>query len=223
MKLNPLKIKKRIMDIGLKTQCGHVASALSCVEVLCKTYEGDPKAIIILSKGHGALAQYVILNELGKISDKELESYYQDGGLSGHATLNKKQGIYASTGSLGHGLAIGIGYAIANPKKRVFVLLSDGECDEGSTLESFKLIKKLEVKNIIPLIDVNGLQGFGTNEWMLLPRHQLDAFHYYSTKGEGFGDGIENTVKAHYVKITPEIYNNWMKWYELKLKEQGNE
>lgn len=216
-KLDPLAIRKRIMDIGLKTGCGHIASALSCVDPLCKTYEQAPNGIVILSKGHGALAQYVILNELGKISDSELESYYQDGGLGGHATLNKKQGIYASTGSLGHGLGIGIGYALANPKKGVVVILSDGECDEGSTLECIRIIQKLDIRNIMTVIDVNGHQGFSESYEDLLPLYPVGngkalPWRFYATKGEGFGH-LEDTMDSHYQKVTQELYDIWMKWY----------
>ena len=219
-KLDIEDIQKKIMSIGLNTGCGHIASAMSCSKVLVETYNGDPEGIIILSKGHGALAQYVILNTLGKISDKELGTYYQNGGLGGHTTLNIKKGIYASTGSLGHGLAIGIGYAIANPKKKVYVILSDGECQEGSTLESFLIIKRLKIKNIVPVIDVNGWQGFEANDNRYLPRHQIDAFHYYSQKGEGFG-GLQDTLESHYTRITQEIYDNWTKFINSK-NERNN-
>lgn len=212
MKLDLKKIQGRIMKIGLETGCGHVASAMSCSRVLVQTYNENPKAIVILSKGHGALALYVILNELGKLPDKVLETYYKDGGLSGHATLNKKWGINASTGSLGHGLGMGIGYAIANPKKLVVVVMSDGECQEGSTLEAIALIKRLKIKNIMPVIDVNGFQGFDELNIDLLPRHMGSAYHFYSTKGEGFGEEFENTLKSHYTKVTPEIYDAWVKF-----------
>ena len=153
--LNPKKIKDRIMEIGYKTGASHVASAMSCVNLLCDIYNKWPEAIVILSKGHGALALYVILNELGKLPDNILRTYYKDGGLPVHSTLNKEYGIMASTGSLGHGLPIGIGYAIANPDKLIIVILGDGELEEGSTLESFQIINRLFIKNILPIVDVN--------------------------------------------------------------------
>lgn len=205
MKLDNKKIKDRVMEIGYKTGCGHVASAMSCVNVLCDIYNNYPDEIIILSKGHGALAQYVILNELGKLSDEKLDSYYKDGGLSGHATLNPQDGIYASTGSLGHGLGIGIGYAIAQPKRKVVVIMGDGELDEGSTMEGLRILKKLELDNILTVVDVNDWQGFGEASEInfIMPRY------YYSVKGEGFGD-TENTLESHYTYVTDEVYKNWM-------------
>ena len=219
MKLNVKDVQKRIVEIAYETGCGHVASALSCSELLVKTYNQAENDIIILSKGHGALAQYVILNMLGKLSDEKLKSYYRGGGISGHTTLDKDSGIYASTGSLGHGLAIGIGYAIANPDKRVFVILGDGECEEGSTLESLALIKRLKLQNIIPVIDVNGWQGFKETEEENLPPKN-EAYRYYSIKGGGMGKKLEDLLEAHYAKIDAKIYKKLVKFIE-KQNDKG--
>ena len=210
-KLDPAKIKKRIMDIGLKTGAGHIASALTLVNPLCDIYNKWPDNVIIISKGHGVLAQYVILNELGKFPDKLLDTYYQDGGLSEHSTLDQKHGVYASTGSLGHGLGIGIGYAIADPDNLVIVFLSDGELDCGTTLASFKIINKLELNNIMVIVDHNRLQAFSEHDQRyMVPRYQT----YNSVKGEAWGD-ISNTMKSHYVKVTQEIYDTWMKEFPI--------
>lgn len=196
------------MEIGLKSKCSHVASAMSCVDVLCDTYNAFPDAIIILSKGHGALAQYVILNEMGKLPDEILATYYKDGGLGIHPSVDIDHGIYASTGSLGNGLAIGIGYAIANPENKVFVILSDGEMDEGGTLSAFKLINRLGVKNCIPVIDWNDLDAFGERikeEWM-----EFKYRKYYSIKANGWGE-LENKFESHYATVTDDIYKEWCK------------
>lgn len=202
------------MQIGLKTGCSHIASALSCVNVLVDTYNGKPNSIIILSKGHGALAQYVILNELGRLPDKVLDTYYQDGGLSIHSTLMPEYGVYASTGSLGHGLGIGIGYAIANPDKLVFVIMSDGELDCGSTLASLRILSKLKLKNILPIVDRNDWQAFSEFEELKLPFR-----YYYSVKGEGWGK-LENTLKSHYTKVDKKLFKIWNKNFPKIEKER---
>jgi len=201
------KVQDRIMRIGLETGCGHVASAMTVAPILVATYYDDPKAIVILSKGHGALAQYVCLNEAGVISNEMLKSYYKDDGLSGHATLDIEHGIYASTGSLGHGLPIGIGWAIANPDRKVVVIMSDGECQEGSTLESLQIIRRLEIRNIVPVVDVNGFGGFQELSEGQIP---YNTFKFYSTKGEGWGE-LENTLASHYQKVDKEIYKLYKK------------
>jgi hypothetical protein len=207
MSINPLEIKKRIMKIGLKTGASHIASAMSCVNLLCTLYNDRPKdSIIILSKGHGALAQYVILNKLGKMPTKVLNTYYKDGGLSVHSTLMPEYGVYASTGSLGHGLAIGIGYAIANSKKEVWVVMGDGELDEGSVHEALRIIEKFKIKNIYPIVDDNGLQGYSEG---VLPCPK-GCIPYYSIKGEDWGEGIANDIKSHYTTVTQEVYDYWL-------------
>lgn len=203
--LNPGKIKNKIMEIGHKTGASHVASAMSCVNLLCDVYNKWPEAIVVLSKGHGALALYVILNKLGRLPSRILDSYYEDGGLSVHSTLDMYHGIMASTGSLGHGLAIGIGYAIANPEQLVIVVLSDGELEEGSTLESLQIINRLSIKNIIPIVDVNDCQGFKNSEKLTPNKYR----EYYSIKGQGFGEKFEGQIGSHYQIITDEIYKNW--------------
>jgi len=214
-KLDYGKIKQRIMDIGLKTGVGHIASALTLVRPLCRMYNQSPDYIHIVSKGHGVLAQYVILNELGILPDEVLDTYYQDGGLSEHSTLSKKYGIYASTGSLGHGLGIGIGYAIANPDRLVVVYMSDGELDCGPTLSSLKIANKLKLNNIIVVVDHNRLQAFSESR-----REDLNLFShnwfqtFNGTKGEAWGD-IAGTMESHYTKVTQEVYDIWMKEYPV--------
>ena len=204
MKLNNFKIKDRIMKIGRDKGVGHIGSALSCVDILCTIYNTRKDPIVILSKGHGALAQYVILNELGKLPDKILESYDQDGGLNAHSTLMPEYGVYASTGSLGHGLAIGMGYAIAHPKKEVWVVMGDGECDEGSVMESLKIIRKLDIKNVYPIVDVNGSQGFSKTNEEMLPQ---GVRAYYSEKGQDWDN--EGEISSHYTGVDKDVYKKW--------------
>lgn len=201
------RVKDRIMEIGFKTGCGHIASALSVAEVLVATYYDAPDAIVILSKGHGALAQYIALDEMGISRKNAFVSFRSDGGVSEHTTLDPENHIFASTGSLGHGLAIGIGYAIANPDKKVVVILGDGECDEGSTLESLQIISKLRIRNILPVVDVNGWAGIQSVNEDLLPKNVIK---YYSIKGEGWGE-LENTLDSHYKKVDESLYNLYQK------------
>jgi len=108
----------------------------------------------ILSKGHASAPLYVILNEKGFIPSFKLYC------LEEHPTLNKEYGIDATTGSLGHGLSIGAGMALANRQNKVYVLMGDGECDEGQIWEAARIASKLKLKNLIAIIDCNGFQGF---------------------------------------------------------------
>jgi transketolase len=119
--------------------------------------------IFLLSKGHSGLAQYVVLESLGILPRDHLESYASEGSLLGVHPTSDIPGIYFGTGSLGHGLNIAIGAAIYQKNKggRVFVVLSDGELQEGSTWEGIINAPALRLKNLIVVIDFNDFQSLG--------------------------------------------------------------
>lgn len=126
------------------------------IEILTTLYYGVMKFgnNFILSKGHASAPLYVILNEKGFIPSSELYC------LEEHPTLNKEYGIEATTGSLGHGLSIGAGMALANRQNKVYVLMGDGECDEGQVWEAARIASQFKLNNLIAIIDCNGFQGF---------------------------------------------------------------
>ncbi len=157
-------------------QSGHIGSALSMADLLSFLYEEvliyNPKEpkwigrdIFILSKGHAAAGMYAVLALKGFFPKEWMKKYYQDGGmLSGHVS-HYVPGIEVSTGSLGHGLPIGIGFALdfrkRNMKNRVFVMLSDGECNEGSNWEAFLFAPHHKLDNLTIIIDYNKIQALG--------------------------------------------------------------
>ena len=156
---------------------GHIGPAMSLIEILRVLYDTclifDPKNSrcdnrdrLILSKGHGCLALYAILADKGFFSSEELDSFCRPSSLlGGHPEYGKTPGIEASTGALGHGLSIGIGMAIAakirEKKHRIFVLMGDGEINEGSVWEAAMSATKHKLGNLIALIDNNKLQSYG--------------------------------------------------------------
>jgi transketolase len=160
----------------------HIGCGLGIVDILTVLYfdvlkinpknPKDPKRdIFILSKGHGAAAVYATLFEKGFFSKKLLLTYDQNGGkLPEHASITVP-GVEVSTGSLGHGLPIGIGYAVSfsNDKKKnqVAVILSDGELNEGSNWEAFMFAGHHNLSNLTAIIDANGFQGYSTTEKVL--------------------------------------------------------
>ena len=179
------EIRKKILKMIFSSQSSHIGSALSCVDILTVLYfkilSIDPKKPFtekrdrfILSKGHVASALYAALAQRGFFPEKTLASYCLDGcRLPGHSTKDCVPGVEVSTGSLGHGLAMGAGMALAakhgNRSYRVFVLLSDGECDEGSVWETALFSSHHKLDNLIGIVDYNKLQAFGrTNEVMNL-------------------------------------------------------
>lgn len=175
------EIRKKVLKMKLGSQGSHIGSAFSCVDVLTvlyfKTLNINPKKPFdknrdrfILSKGHAASALYATLVQRGVAPEEVLETYCKNGSLmSGHSMKGSMPGVEVSTGSLGHGLPIGIGMAVAfkreNKKYRVFVMLSDGECDEGSVWEAALFAGHHKLDNLTAIIDYNKIQSFGrTNE-----------------------------------------------------------
>ena len=173
-----LALRRQIIRTMAAGQRGHVASAFSLVEILRVLYDDvlryDPRNPrwegrdrCILSKGHGCLALYAILADKGFFPEEELWRFCKtDGILGGHPEFGKVPGVEASTGSLGHGLSIGVGMAICArqdaPGRRVFVVTSDGECNEGSVWEAALCAAKHRLSNLTLLLDYNKQQSYGT-------------------------------------------------------------
>lgn len=170
------EIRKKLIYMHYKANASHIGSAFSIVDLLTVLYfkilnidpnnPTDPERDrFILSKGHAASAWYAILAERGFFDKKILEQYGIDNGLlPEHPDRLSIQGIEASTGSLGHGLPIGVGIALAgkidNKKYRTFVLMSDGECQEGSIWEAVISASRFKLDNLIGIIDANKLQAY---------------------------------------------------------------
>ena len=177
------------------SKTSHVGSCLSIVEILYVLYykvmnidPGNPdkedRDKFILSKGHASAALYATLAEKGYFDKSVLEKYYIDNGiLPGHLDMCKVKGIEASSGSLGHGLSIGLGMAIANRLKRntskIFVLLGDGECNEGSIWEAAMLAASLQLGNITVIIDRNHLQGYGRTDEIIKSNNLADRWRAF--------------------------------------------
>jgi transketolase len=172
LKAKARSIREKFLKMHFENQSGHIGTGLSSIDLLTYLYAhvvtGEDR--FILSKGHGASALYATLNHFGILSDEKLATYYKDGTLlPAHPAPGAWEAIPAATGSLGHGLSIGAGLAYASkylqPKKqRVVCLLSDGECNEGSTWEAALFASHHKLDNLTVIIDKNGLQGFGRTE-----------------------------------------------------------
>lgn len=149
-------LKKRIVEIAYKHKLGHLGSYLSSVEIVDEIFSKMNKDdIFILSSGHCALALYVCLEKYYGINAEEM--FLKHGG---HPHRDEQNKIYCSTGSLGLGLPIALGRAIANPNRKVWVLISDGESAEGSIWESLKTIYEENISNIEVFVNINGLCAY---------------------------------------------------------------
>jgi len=167
------EIRKNIIHIANLSKSPHVGSALSCVDILTVLYfdvlrldNYEERDRFILSKAHAAMALYATLYEKGFLTKEEFESYFQNGGLlPAHLDRKTNKYIEVSAGSLGHGLPIGCGMAYSFKMKkstrRVYVLMGDGESQEGSVWEAAMIAPKLNLDNLTVIIDRNNLQGYG--------------------------------------------------------------
>ena len=191
------RIRSHVLRMTNRAKTSHVGTSLSMADLLAVLYGGvirvDPdrpgwpeRDRFILSKGHGAAAAYAVLAESGFFPvDWMLETYCQNGSvLAGHISHTGVPGVEASTGSLGHGLSIACGMALAGKRDklpyRVFTILSDGECDEGSTWEAVLFAPHHRLDNLIAIVDYNKIQSLGS------VRDTLDL-EPFAQKWEAFG------------------------------------
>ena len=190
-----MKIRKKILEIIYHSQASHIGSAFSVAEILLAVYqsvnldkiknENKDRERVILSKGHSVAALYSVLNEFGLMSDEELKTYHQNGSLLQGHVAHHVPGVEHSTGALGHGLSvaagIGIGLVDQEIDSRVYVIVGDGEFQEGSNWEALGFIGHHKLKNICLLVDYNKLSGVGkTNGCCCLEplKEKLEVFGF---------------------------------------------
>jgi transketolase len=188
-------MNRRILDIAYKYKLSHLGSYFSNVGIINKIYsQMDEKDIFILSSGHAALAMYVC-NE--KYFEVDAEQMFLKHG--GHPHRDEKNKIYCSTGSLGMGITIAVGRALAKPDRKVYVLVSDGECAEGSVWEALKTIVEHNIQNIEIHVNINGYAAYMVVDVQYLTT-RLKAFlpsiniHYTNVEQFPFLKGLN----AHY-------------------------
>jgi transketolase len=149
-------LKKRILEIAYNNKLSHLGSYISSVDIIDEIYnEMDSDDIFILSSGHAAVALYACLE---KHRGHDAEMLFKKHG--GHPHRDEEHDIRCSTGSLGLGITIALGRAVANPNRKVYVLISDGECAEGSVWESLKTIHEQNINNIEVFVNINGYAAY---------------------------------------------------------------
>jgi transketolase len=199
-----IDLKKQIVKIAFKHKLSHLGSYLSSVDIIDEIYSKMNKDdIFILSSGHASLAMYVCIEKYFGIDAEML--FLKHGG---HPHRDEENKIHCSTGSLGLGLPIALGRALANPNRKVWVLISDGEAAEGSIWESLKTIQELNINNIEVFVNINGLCAYKEVDidYMsirlksFLPRIEL---RYTTVEQYPFLKGLN----AHYHVMSEENYN----------------
>ena len=178
------QIRADVLDELFAAQSGHPGGSLSCVEILLALYEDgvvrfktdDPhwseRDRVVLSKGHACPTLYAVLSDVGFFPHEELATLRKLGShLQGHPDMNKCPGVDASTGSLGQGMSMGLGFALAGKRPEhdfnVYVVTGDGESQEGIIWESAMAAAHYKLDNLTVLLDHNGLQIDGSNDQVL--------------------------------------------------------
>lgn len=169
MQLNPNKLRRKVLDMVYQKKSGHIGGSFSIAEliaVLYSDYDISGKDKLILSKGHAVPIIYAALNELGKISDEEMNTFREvDSRLQGHPDKTRLSLMDATTGSLGQGLSIAIGHALGKKLKseegKIFCVLGDGEIQEGQVWEALSYFPKTKLANLVCMVDWNKLQSDG--------------------------------------------------------------
>lgn len=198
------ELRKQILSMIYKAKASHIGSAYSVLDILLCLYDSviqaDPKNSadpgrdrLVLSKGWAASALYAVLADKGFFSAKELEAYCADGSkFIGITTTSGVPTIETTTGSMGHGLPVGAGMALAGKKQgrgnRIFVVISDGELDEGSTWEAVLFAGHNHLDNLVCVVDRNGWQSFGKTKDILNSEPLADkfrAFQWEVTEADG--------------------------------------
>lgn len=207
-------LRKKIFLAAYSSGVGHLASAFSSVELLYALYLGgvmkhnpanpqwDERDLFVLSKGHGSLALYVALAKAGYFPESELYKFCQPGGrLGGEPHTLEVPGVEASTGSLGHGLSIALGMALAlktdGRPNRVFCLVGDGECQEGSIWEAIITAPAFKLDNLYLIVDDNRIQKMDFTD-NIINGHalsgQIEKFGWRVKSGDGHDVG---TIATH--------------------------
>ena len=200
--MSPNSLRLKIVELVYKSKEGHIPSAFSIVDIIYYIYRKRIKknnSKFILSKGHGALALYVVLNYFKILKTKILDLYYKNNSLIGGHPEISLDGVEASTGSLGHGFSTATGIAIAlkikkNFKKKIYVLVGDGECNEGPIWESAHIAANYDLDNLICIVDNN------KSSKNLLPLDNLYkkwiAFGWHALKANGHSiKSMDNAFK----------------------------
>jgi len=218
--VTPFEVRRIILEQSKRAHVGHIGSALSIADIIAVLYESilhitapdDPERDrFLLSKGHAALALYAALCLKGWISEAMLDSYCGDGTLLGVHPEHALKGIDFCSGSLGQGLPIATGAALAarlqHSTRRMFILVSDAECDEGALWEAVMFAAHHQLSHLIAIVDLNGQQALGYTEQVLnlsplAERWRAFGWDVHEVDGHN-GEEISRTVAGLNIQAGP--------------------
>lgn len=213
---NPRSLRETVLAMARAGNTGHVGCAFSIVEIMAVLYRSflrypdkDPRHpdrdYLVLSKGHGVMAQYACMHEIGWLNDADhVQRYFGDGSDLMGLSDSRVPGLEVSSGSLGHGFSVGVGIADGLRRRgtdqRVFAIVGDGELNEGPIWEGMLFASHNRLSNLMMIVDANGFQAMGrTDEVLELGsiRQKLESFGFASADVDGHDQqALETTIRA---------------------------
>lgn len=240
--ISSYQIRRIILDQSKRAHVGHVGCALSIADIIVALYANvlrirDPEDAdrdrFILSKGQAALALYAALFLRGWLTEENLSTFCGDGSLLGVHPEHARRGVDFSTGSLGHGLSMGAGAALAarlqGSSRRVFVLVSDAECNAGSLWEAVMFAAHHHLSNLIAIVDLNGQQALGYTDQVLnlnpmAERWRAFDWDVHEVDGHNVMEitktivGLDTTSGSPHVLIAHTVFGKGVSYMEGQIK-----
>jgi len=202
-RFEPYRLRRTVLDMAYSGATVHIGCAFSIIELVAVLYRdylrypgndprGEGRDYLVLSKGHGVMAQYACMHELGWISDDQIAGYFSDGTELKGLSDSRVPGLEVTSGSLGHGLSVGVGLALAVQRKRtdqkVYAIIGDGEINEGAIWEALLVANHHRLDNLMVIVDKNEFQAMGaTDEVLTLGslKAKFDAFGFDCVEIDG--------------------------------------
>jgi transketolase len=217
---HPSRLRKTILEMAYAGSTVHIGCAFSIVELLAVLYRNhlrypgnNPNALgrdfMVLSKGHGVMAQYACMRELGWLSDEQVQGYFADGSELKGLSDSRIAGLEVTSGSLGHGYSVGVGMAMGIKKlgtdQKVYAVVGDGELNEGPIWEGSLVAKHHRLDNLMLIIDENGFQAMGTTEDVLSLgslKAKFDSFGFATLEVNGHDEqAIDEAIRALWATV----------------------
>jgi transketolase len=214
---NPNVLRKTVLDMAYAGSTVHIGCAFSIIEILAVLYrqylrypENDPlnpgRDYLVLSKGHGVMAQYACMRELGWLPEDAFTNYFSDGSDLKGLSDSRISGLEVTSGSLGHGFSVGVGMAmgakLSRTNQKTYVIVGDGEINEGPIWEGALFAAHHQLKNFMVIVDENGFQAMGPTEEVLNLGSIEDKF-------KSFGFEVTSVDGHDEIAIDEAIFKLW--------------
>ncbi len=214
-RFDPRQLRRTVLQMAFAGATVHIGCAFSIIEIMAVLYRGhlrypgnDPEAAgrdyLVLSKGHGVMAQYACMRELGWLNDEAIQGYFSDGSALKGLSDSRVPGLEVTSGSLGHGFSVGVGLALAakrrNSGQKTFVVAGDGEVNEGAVWEGALFAAHHGLKDFMVIVDENGFQAMGrTREVLALDplARKFEAFGFETVTVDGHDEhALDEAITA---------------------------